>query len=131
MLLSSTLSDRQIQARLKYSLRTSPLFKEHGSLVVQRDGGEVIVSYTAREESTCLEFALEGALCYLDYLKRDVRYRGRGLGRQLYLCLEMFLRGVGCTRVRLTPIDENAYNFWVSLGFRLTDEGDLEKIISS
>ena len=87
------------------------------------------IAYSAPNEPTLFQFSIQGATCYLDNFKRDPKYSGLGLGRRLYLKLEEFLREAGCASVRLSLFDEDYLEFWMSLGFRLTDEGDLEKIL--
>lgn len=128
MSLNSTFSDEELTVCLRKHLSTLPLCHELDSPLLHRDeDGTLRIFYGHFREGTGFQLELRDTSCYFDYIKRDQCYRGKGFGRQLYLALEGFLREIGCTSIILSSSDGEKQDFWMSLGFRLTDECDLEK----
>ncbi len=130
MSLNSILSDKQILERLKEHISSSPLFQEGSTLSLYQENDSIDIAYSIQNESASFQFSINGSTCYLDNFKRDPKYRNLKLGRDMYLKLEEFIQEVSCTSIRLSLLDEKYLEFWMSLGFRFTDEGDLEKVLS-
>ena len=126
---------RTCQLLLHY-LKQFPLFEERHRLLTHKDNDSLLIMYRTAETplpdgTTHFDLELAGDTCHLIYLERDKSLRGKGYGRLLYGIVEHFCRAYGCRSIRLTPSDVERHEYWFCLGFRETDEGELEKVLSS
>jgi GNAT superfamily N-acetyltransferase len=75
--------------------------------------------------------AKEAGLCYILYIQRGRKDRGKNYGRQMCLAIEDFCERTGHDTISLTCGDRKKQEFWKSLGFVQKEELTFEKRLNA
>ena len=75
-----------------------------------------VINGSAHQFGTVIEANIEGPVCFVLHLGRAEPYRGKGYGRQMYLCLEELVRRLRCKTINVSAAGSRPAYF-ESLGF--------------
>ena len=102
---------------------------------IGEDGRIATVNYSSGERNvldesrTRFSVEIDGGEAYLTFIGRNTRYRGNGLGTQLYEVLEKYLEALGVEKISLCP-NEGRKGYWESQGFELGPDKNYVKALN-
>jgi len=109
--------NNSVKSTLEESLSAFHLYERHDSLSI-KGGRRKSINYHKDTGPGATKFYLEiyDNKCRILRIQIEEDRQGKGLGRQLYLCIENFCKRIGLSEIRLTPTYE-AEEFWKKMGF--------------
>lgn len=109
--------NESIKSTLEESLSAFPLYERQDALSV-KSGSRTRINYYKDTDPGATKFYLEiyDHECRILRIQIEENRQGKGLGRQLYLCIEDFCKRIGLSEIHLIPTYE-AEGFWKKMGF--------------
>lgn len=129
------LERKQIEELLRRKLSKLEIYESADRVSVNSEGDKILVQYKKGNYfgllgTTHLALEIRDKNGYLLSIGRNAKYKGRGVGRELYHIIENFCRDIGIERIPLCFSGEGREEYWKSLGFaRIGEYDQMEKVL--
>jgi len=112
-------------------LRSFPLLEDLDAIISEngsRGDYTIYRQYPGGHKVTQVDTMIKGSIGYIRAFRIKEGLRGEGHGRELYGCVELFLRDQGVTTISLSPA-EDGIEFWPKMGFSKKSSIELQKLL--